>query len=793
MIFLISLKGYSQEQAINPITYDFNLNSILDIDQENNPNYYNLKNQSYYNGNYLADMTYIADYESHIDTEDSNDFIDSFHGHSEVIDQYGNYPKANLLDDYDLMSSGIFEFWHYIETNDSDSDQIINLRADDDTYGVRIQSNGNLYQYRDQTGYYSIGYMPIQTWVHWKIVFNCTTDTFDVYWNNQLKGYDLGFWIEISNISRVRLWHYNSNYPTENYHVYYDGLDMSCSQNYYENRNFIPQLENTNQIEVDKYEFDYNYDDFENGLTDWIQNEATGSYNQIQIIGTKDIDKYMSFSMFYGAIYSQELHYNRQSDSMILNLTMEINLESLTPYVYQLWFIMSPKNLADSTDRIIFRIKDDVDTFEIYNQESENYNNIFSITQDQTIYINIYINSYDKLYIFRIIDGSNSYVLNYNYDIDDNDLYGIDNFYFYGYCAEASNPSGFNSTIDNFGIYENGLSILNRTNTNEFGLMYYEISNSWNSDNHNLLTIDSNNYYDIYVNNYYDYYLDGYSIERKFNQTESKTFNLQDKYNYNYQKFIYTNPYLIFKLFGNCTNFYEIEIEGIQLINNNEITYGNYYYNNTDSNYNWFYGVDNKLYYNFNNNDSSGLETMSITFNINDILMNNGSLLSFSSYITNNYSGYIYLSSYHGSESFKLSQNSTLTNQYLNITNNEHFTINQITIEIQSNYNSSGLAEGYIQNINIYPEKPLFPDFQPIIYLQSSFLEKMIETIIPIIFFIVPSLLVRTKFGAKAVIPIWILLTFIFLIANFIPFWICFIIFLSIGLMTLNKENEGLE
>ena len=163
------------------------------------------------------------------------------------------------------------------------------------------------------------------------------------------------------------------------------------------------------------------------------------------------------------------------------------------------------------------------------------------------------------------------------------------------------------------------------------------------------------------------------------------------------------------------------------------------------------------------------------------------------SFITNNYSGNIKLVAYEITEIFTISENDTSVSSYENITDITYFTLTSIIIEIQSNINSENIPEGYIQNINIYLDKSLFPEFEPIDYLESTFLEKILETMIPLILFIIPSLAVRTRFGYKVVLPIWILLTIVFLFTGFIPFWICFIIFLAITLMVLNKENEVLD
>ncbi|MFX1590582.1 MAG: hypothetical protein ACFFC1_20810, partial [Promethearchaeota archaeon] len=289
---------------------------------------------------------------------------------------------------------------------------------------------------------------------------------------------------------------------------------------------------------------------------------------------------------------------------------------------------------------------------------------------------------------------------------------------------------------------------------------------------------------------------DGYILRERDNQTELEVINLQDKYDYNYPKFIKNNPYLIFQMFGNCSNMYEIEIEGVLLVDDSgNIGYSNYYYNNSDSNSNWFYVDGNKLYYHFNNSEHDGIETMKISFNIADILLDDSVFVSYTSYLLNNYSGKIDFSSYYNTETYSISNNISNPNSIYNLTDDTHFTLKEISITIQTDLidSAENLTIGYVQNINFYPYEPLIPEFEPITYLDSTFLEKMLETIIPILFFLIPSFLMKSRYGSKAVIPIWILMTFIFLIVNYIPFWICFIIFLGIGLIALTKENEVID
>lgn len=792
IFFLSTVKSFGQEQYQEPYTFDFENNSILDIDQEYNPEYYNIRNQTEYLGNYDAEFSFENDIgkdeNSNLDFVDSYgygtyDILSSYEGHSSVLDIrkttfFTHYLQNNLEKDFE----GIYEFWTYIVEPDSAT-----LRFHESgtrCIDIYFHNNGSLV-YQDGSGYHTIEVMEYANWTQYSIQW-FPNNTFDIYKNGLLLMSDLEFLNDMTNgLDSIRFQTGN------NYNQYFDGLDYDKSGNYEFNRNLLPKCELTGILEVDKYEFDYSYDGFENDYYVWQQGEKTGSANDIQVLPNtnQDTDKYIDIFSWYGAIYNHYIDYTSLDlDSMVLNLTFEIEISTDAPdFKHEVY--IEPKN-RNGGNYIMFKFDGTTGNFAYFNNTLDAYEVLFEYDVGTVYYINIYLNYYDNIMVVRINSDTDNGIWIFDLEYDDwHDLYGLTYLGMYNYCYETVTPSGFETKIYSVGIYEYGYSIIENDDY-DFGLMSYELDDSWNSDNHNLLTIDSENTFKLFAYTDYDYFRDGYLVKPYYTQTELEIINLQDSKDNNYPKFIYNTAYLIFQVFGNCTNMYEIEIEGIRLINQDNIyVYGNYYYNYSNPLNNWFYVVDNKLFYNFNDSNSVIKETMRITFNIDDILLINESLISYSSYITNNYDGYIYLSSYYSTETFSISNNESIVNTYVNITDLEHFTLKEISIEINTNSISENLTEGYIQNLNIYPTKPLFPDFEPIEYLDSTFLEKMIETIIPMLFFIVPSFIMKTKYGNKAVLPIWILMTFIFLIANFIPFWICFIIFLSIGLMIMNKDE----
>lgn len=798
ILFLSIIKSKGNEQITNPFTYDFENNSILDLDQESNYNYYNMRNQTEYNKDYIGfenfDYNDISELSTQWSITDNGittyaQITNDNDGHKNSLYHFDNSAIDLVSSEFVFLEShtyGQLEFWIYMAQGQAFLELI---ESGTDEIFLFFDNSPLEFDYYDGSYNYLQDY-ELNTWYHILIDFNTTKATFNVEINENTYS-DLPFRNNPIEFNEMKF----ATSPALNGRFYIDSLDFSWSNNYFYHRNLLPRLEKSNSLEVDKYEFDYQTDFFENDLCSWYSSESGSGYDDISIIGSKDTDKYIDIYNEYGAIYTNQVDLNNlNSDSYVVNISIEMEISSITSQSFEHYVIIKTKNYNDIHDYIKFEFDDSNQDFLIWNATSESYENKFTYNQAEIYNIDIYFNVYDDILIYSIKSDTVNEKYYYEFDVDNDDLYGLDEFYLYTSCSETVDLSVFDLHYYSIGIYESGLSYIDNNDKYEFGLIYYKINDLWNSDNNNLLTIGINADYKLWCHNYYDYFRDGYILNERMNQTDIQLFNLADKFDNNNPKFIYNNPYIVFEVFHNCTIPSEIEIEGIKLIDQDDnYVYGNYYYNNSNPLDNWFYVIDNKLYYHFNNSENPYKETMRITFNIYDVLLTNNSLISYSSYITNNYSGYIYTDSYYSRETFNIINNDTVQNTYLNITNLEHFTLKEIVIELQTNNISNGLTNGYIQNINIYPTKPLFPDFEGIEYLQSTFLEKMIETIIPLIFFIVPSFLIKTRYGNKIVIPIWILLTFVFLLTDFIPFWICFIIFLGIGIMSLNREKDVFE
>ena len=808
LIFTSIVKETKSEPAPEPILYDFYNDVILDIDKENKPNYYNIKQQQEYNGNYIAYKSFDDTIENVIDFDDSvlgaTLEISDYLGHSNVINATSYSSDINTKFSINFYNHSVFyiSFW-FCASNLESGNLIyfyilndINLIYNEENVIIKVVLyQGNIkYYYGNGVGGNVIFDIPFNndTWYHNTFLLNCITDKYTMFLNYEKKldnvnfnnDFDFDFGVSLSVKS-----HLISNVMS----VYLDGIDHSYSKDWNFNRSKIPESLNTEYLEVDKYEFNYDINDFENDFYIWKEFGFLSGYNDVYIDSTNDIENKVVINSTYGQVYTHGIKYDDiNSNAKIINITLNMEIlfdTSSYTYYHNIKFY---DNLNKTHYLSYINFKTTTEMVQIYNTQTKLVDNWFNYSDNHEYIFNVYLNYYDGIMIISAIDLYDDTNYIYSSLINVSKFSGLSSIHINHSCYETTNPSGLTSTYYFIGIYENGKSLIKYNDKYEFGLMSYNINRNWNSDHHNLLTIDSENRFDLFVHNYYEYYLNGYKIREIKNQTESETFNFADKKDNNYPKFSYNNPYLIFRVNGYCNNFNEIEIEGILLIDNkgNSI-FGNYYYNNTDSNSNWFYCVDNKLHYNIDNSKDYGI--MRISFNVNDVLLDNESIISYTSFITNNYSGNIKLVAYEITEIFTISENDTSVSSYENITDITYFTLTSIIIEIQSNINSENIPEGYIQNINIYLDKSLFPEFEPIDYLESTFLEKILETMIPLILFIIPSLAVRTRFGYKVVLPIWILLTIVFLFTGFIPFWICFIIFLAITLMVLNKENEVLD
>lgn len=809
IFFLCAIDSKAQEQLFDPISYDFENNVLYDKDGSFEPDMYNIREQFIYTENYIAKYSFEHD---EISSEPkgfitnngigcSTEVISSLDGHSKVLKIYDNSDIAQAYISQEFEQPKLFgniSFWINLGDVDIDYLKYVSFDCYDDLneLGLRFlfsfELGDSISYYYDGNWYLLESGILENQWYNLRFDFNCVSKTTNFYINEILIYPLIPFSYDISNINKIS---FATRLDSEGFIpivFYIDGLDYSWSDSYYNNRNLIPQKEYTNQLEVDKYEFDYNSEQFEINRNSWTQNEYNETTNDIQVKvpGDQSINKYMSINApAYVNTYQNGIQFNDNSSGYIIDVSLSMEI-----YFIDIWcahFIYIFTQNINLNYPIAMKLNGATNSIDVYNISSLGYES-FSTFTDQVIYeINFYLNYYDNIMIISLnsTEGFNEIFLS----LDDNDkwnnLYGLD----YIQVNNSISSMGDFGLINlyNVGIYENGKYFQSILDNREFGLMIHPIPKSWNSLNHNLITVNSRNDYKLYVFSNCAKFDCGFPLRDRSVQTKREIINIAGYTGYT---FVYGFPFLVFMLFDNFSIPYEIEIEGVSLVDNNGIkTNARYIYDNTYPNRYFFYCIDNKLYYNFSNSYKLGIETMTIIFDVKDVLLDDSFLFSYTSYITDDYNGLVTLESYEFHESFNIPNDIKPINSVYNVSLEQEFTLTEIRIDIKTDLLdfASGYTSGYIQNLNLYYDEPLTPDYDPISVLELDFLEAMIFIVIRLIFFLIPSLIFRTKFGNKSILPMWLLIGLILFISGLIPFWLFFIQIIAIGsMLMLNRSKE---
>ena len=198
--------------------------------------------------------------------------------------------------------------------------------------------------------------------------------------------------------------------------------------------------------------------------------------------------------------------------------------------------------------------------------------------------------------------------------------------------------------------------------------------------------------------------------------------------------------------------------------------YMDFTYENVNITENFFYVLNNRLYFTHNANENDTLEYIQASFNIIDIYTINRSIqfqtyflgISQASFKTN------FVSLSYSIFTFRLGYES------INIILPQQQIIKTFVILITDNDNNDyyGNSTGFISSITL--------KYYPDITLTITTLN-LIGIIIPIILIFVPTIMVSSIYGKKIIIPMLILMTILCFSTNLIPLWlftimmICFV------------------
>lgn len=717
-----------------------------------------------------------------IDSGCSANISSNYNQHNEVLRIYDDdtTPNVELTHTFlNAQTSGTIEFFWL--TDDIAKTSGINFRESTSLSISIYITNGQFLYYSG--GYHSVMKAESNQWFHNKIIFDCSTDTFDWYINGIKKVNNGLFRTNSTNIDDMYIY---SSGSQGNYNGYYDAIGFSWLSNYTVGLNINPIIENVNSnlLTNDKYEFDINKNENPicyNTQKKWNPNLVDWKLNKI------DDEVYIERENKNTNVYGQLVNYNgngivleawKENNTLIGVYNNSLDISSIDflitidfyfqciqynpfpplPTKNQLRFSLFGLNNSRGT---LFRIFQADDNYSIaylqryypitdtwYNMtEINNINNpntLYTLNISERIHA-----PYDYEFVLDLYKN-NTYECTYtipNY----NNTFGLNKFYI---NALSVYSEILTVRIQNIGIYNYGISLCRekgyvKTNSK---------TDSWYPLRQNLISLQNNNFANNYI---YGYNVVGgwqfFIISNK--SLDSLIWNLYDysgswSYLDNATLFMVNNEYI--------NNTIEASITGIKLIQNSYIYYPTYEFSNyVNENDTIFYVSNNRLYYDLEIDNSDKLEYAQITFNINDISSLNRSFSM--SYKMNlpYFDSTILL--YYTDTSF----NYWLSNTYVITTNTilpQNKIIDKITYLITDNNVS------YTDNFTGY-----FSDFSLIYYPNVDFIitTNNFFGIIPIILvvIVIPYLVsIRTKLRFLF-LPLIFLMSVIGMIGGLVPYW----------------------
>jgi len=932
--------------VINILVIGFLLSSLItfnvNAESENDLNYnfkrdvlFNQDNESYYQDfntkeyvSYMPDGIYNATY-TFTDIPDGTkdddiDFVDQvvsdvnttvqivseIDGHNKVLELFDN-SSSDMCEVYNYFnfaqSSGIYEMWFYI-TDASYQGYSYLYDGNIPITDIFVSSN-QLWYYDGDT--YSIASISDNTWYHLKVDFDCSSNTYDIYLDEDLIQDNANFLNNADSVNKLRL---RTDSTPLGYYFYVDAIGYDW-QGY--STNYINDLDFTYGSHLSGTYPDSYYND-----TDWftVRSGAGGDsgdlwveflfdnetildwfcisyYIELPLLTTGTlllyineeiydsnggVDMYISadilqidYPVYSIILYCEHyqvynvyvnffsLKFRDLDDKYDVGDNLECNeIEDKRFLEPDKWEFSHDSlfdrlddgqdnpngwtDLEDGEDDVNCRMYDDYDgVVELYANSGDYiglYKDDFTYTTDEIytfsfgfeikyiysilnndIYLKIYSSDATEIIRIRINNnGTDTYlkywvsgydyvlltdgfIINTNYSIDLEINYDTDKclleYYTNGVYTDdfefpliASGKTGLKQVnfdacadtdyvqvyLDYIGIYVNDRPI-----TTDFGSIGVHVCDHsyWYFTEYNLLAVDI-------IGEGISIYLDvaGYVISvpnfvhqllvSSDDYTGLTRFNLYDYLYDDYWGYPYIWGGVLWFHFYNTFEFNEVNLEGVKLVEGENEYPLEFDSSGVDVNNSFFYVENDKLYFTITHDDED-LEYIKATFNVENIGGVNRSI-TYKSLLTGNALGYLKI--YYDDDSYSSCSLRTYVHTP-NIILPQEKTIDEFGVLITDEDKDvvQGTTTGYIEYITLI----FIPDISISITVQT-----LIAIMIPIMIMLVPTLLFYMKFGKNAIIPSFLLMSFICFITDLIPIWLFFIIAIACGSFMLIRKTS---
>jgi len=752
VLALDSTKTYEWQESV--IYNDSLPDSILTYNQKNQT-----INSGFYNGTYsFTDQTGNPTDWTITESGGANiEVISEKDGHKDVLfldDVSGSYFQSAEQSFSAISGSNDFsiEFWLMVDAIQA-TDQLYIRLYGSSTLAVHIILHGSTSQWSwYDSGYNDFASVEIDTWIHWKIVFNINTDTYDIYLNGIQEVNGAIFDNIVSQIDKFYL---GLGTPsTQDYWI--DAIGYSWDSDYYIGLNTEYNFTYTNTLETDKYTFGFddsgNEIDSLDDIADW-----THSSNYLSLETDESLDNYIFYDPSGTDTDTMTLDISDYSDtdSFYYNITFK-----QTTYKPTFFYINIYGNTAIKISFVWYWEFANL-LHCLYSTTEAEYP---SHTADYTEYDTFNLGSFTPYDEFPELFEFSMYLNNVSFTYDNNTHETNCSEQGFDYIHLVFNEIGGGTEwkIDDIAVQFNG----NSTCSESYPSNIFVLGFDWNLENHPSLELTFDNNFDnnisILVNGYtfYDY--------QEFSNVFTEQF-----YNNNS---VYSNVYLQI-LNSTSYSITNIRISGISLIENSNTYYCSITSSNVNTTESYFYISGTELHYYLYSNNSN-TEYIQLEIDIDNELSYNSSI-SFSHAKTNS-NFYSQFRVYYSDNSYSLFSANPF-NQGINEILPQTKTIDKFILLITDNDElDSGYNSGYIRTITL----KYIPD------LTTSITTTNLFSLIPamILLILIPLVIYIRLKDKKYVVPTFVLMNFLCLAFNLIPIWI---VFLSISLAVIYYLTKG--
>ncbi len=765
LLLVFSVKTIAISQDIN---YNFDIEYIYNSNEGFVYDSFNIRNQTIiFQDNYTSTYDFLDDdigsTPNGWNVDESGGHINitsSYKGHNRVIEMFDNSGNSVILTNDHIINraNGTIEFWLSItDSTKSIYFPIIDGSTDDAIYlyitsGKLTYVNGGSHDIIDVVN---------NALYRTKIDFECSNDgylglsskTFLI----TINGVQYGAYSMKGNPVELDVWEFTTGSTHSYFSVYIDAIGYSWDNDYTIGQNIaFPEITTTDIQEIDKCEFAYNLTTFEsNGLdlknidNNWIENDdatnshvkTSGAYDEIEIgyYMTQDQDQY--------GIY-KEFDYNNDG---IFNISFSITSMDLYNPKLDGWYF----NIYSYDDTLLVSILFEMNVgLDVYYYDGSNYINIHNMDSYFNFFFNIYINN---RVILRLNDDGNSYVwyfpeLTTNIGINTIEIIG-------GHKDDIGDYAHL--TLDSVGFYINGSSYL----PDDLSSMIINTDiEQWNDNIHKVFKITG-------IGNFSFSVFYGGTIQDVIIPYSEFIGTLKRVYYTDSNIFKGSEPYKLVLVSNESISISEITISANPVIKEGvNIYYPSFTYSNVNITENYFYSLNNKLYFTHNSDNTEVLEYIQVSFNIDNEYCLNASI-NYNTKFIGISKGY-FLLEYVSTliDVFEM----PLSTENINTILSQEQIISKFTFLITDNNNSDylGNSEGYFSSIKL--------NFIPNIEITLLTIT-LIEIMIPLMVLILPSIIISGILGKKAIIPMLILMTIICYIAELIELGLFTIIMMCLG------------